>query len=115
MKNFVQEDEIIEITAPAGGVTSGDGVVLGTLFGVAVTTAAEGERVNLLTEGVFDLPKRLSATFTSGGAVSYDISAWRCDTPGTGRYPIGAAIEPAANGTGTVRVRLNGTTTAPAA
>lgn len=114
MKNFVQEDELIEVTAPAGGVTSGDGVIVGALFGVAVTTAASGERVNLLTEGIFDLPKPTTTTFASCGAVSFNIATRECAAPGTGKYPIGIAIAPAGNGATTARVRLNGVATAAA-
>lgn len=113
MKNYISPGNNITLPAPSD-VASGELVIAGALAGVAVTNAENGAPVTLAIGGVFDLPKRLSATFTSGGSVSFDVSARRCDTPGTGRYPIGAAIAPAANGTGTVRVRLNGTTTAPA-
>jgi len=35
MKNYIQEGRMITVAVPAGGVTSGDGVVIGALFGVA--------------------------------------------------------------------------------
>lgn len=115
MKNFIQKDDLIEVAAPTGGVTSGDGVIVGALFGVAVTTAAEGETVTLLTEGVFDLPKATTTTFTSGGMVSFDISTRKAVAPATGKYPIGAATVAAGNGATTVRVRLDGIATSAAA
>lgn len=115
MKNFIQDDELIEVNAPAGGVTSGDGVLVGNLFGVAVTTAPTGAKVNLLTEGVVRLPKRLSATFASCGAVSWDIAAKRCDAPSSGLAPIGVATEAAGSGSPFVTVRMDGVATAPAA
>ena len=111
MKNFIQEPDIIEITAPVGGVASGDGVVEGSLFGVAVTTAAEGETVNVQTTGVFSLPKSTSTTFASGGKVSFDISLRKAVSPGSGKYPIGCAIASAGNGATSVKVRLDGTST----
>lgn len=114
MKNFIQKGDTITVPAPAGGATSGSGVIVGALFGVAATTAAEGAPVPLATVGVYELPKATSATFTSGGVVSFDIATRKCASPGSGRYPIGIAIEAAGNGSGTVKVRLDGTSTAAA-
>ncbi|MBK3734954.1 DUF2190 family protein [Azospirillum brasilense] len=114
MKNFVQPGHTITVPAPSGGVSSGDGVIVGALFGVAATDAAAGAPLNISTEGVFTLPKGTSTTFASGGAVSFDISTHLCVAPGAGKYPIGAATDAAGNGVTTVNVRLNGTTTVAA-
>ncbi|BAI72845.1 hypothetical protein AZL_022070 [Azospirillum sp. B510] len=114
MKNYISTGNNVTLPAPSD-VASGELVIAGALAGVAVTSAENGAPVTLATGGVYELPKRITATFASGGMVSFDVSARRCDTPGAGRYPIGAAIEPAANGASAVRVRLNGVTTAPAA
>jgi predicted RecA/RadA family phage recombinase len=114
MKNYIQEGRMITVAAPVGGVTSGDGVVIGALFGVASKTAAAGETVTIVTEGVFDLPKLASAVIAAGAKVSWDDAARQVNAPGTGRYPIGTAIEAAGNGAATVRVRLDGIATAAA-
>lgn len=114
MKNFIQNGDVITATAPTGGITSGQGMVMGALFGVAATTAAEGEAVNIATRGVYELAKRTTATFTAGTVVSYDLPNRRCDAPGSGFYPIGVATEARGNGATTVPVRLNGTATAAA-
>lgn len=114
MKNFIQTGDLIEVTAPSGGITSGQGMVHGNLFGVAATDAAEGEAVNIATRGVYELAKRTTATFTAGTVVSYDMPNRRCDAPGSGFYPIGVATESAGNGATVVRVRLDGTSTAAA-
>jgi len=34
-KNYIQPGQTITIAAPTGGVLSGDGVLIGTLFGIA--------------------------------------------------------------------------------
>jgi predicted RecA/RadA family phage recombinase len=115
MKNYIQEGRMITVAAPAGGVTSGDGVVIGALFGVASKTDAAGETVTIASEGVFDLPKLSSAVIAAGDAVAWDDTAKQVNVPGTGRYPIGTAIEAAGNGVTTVRVRLDGIATAAAA
>jgi predicted RecA/RadA family phage recombinase len=114
MKNYIQEGRMITVAAPAGGVTSGDGVVIGALFGVASKTAAAGETVTIATKGVFELPKLASAVIAAGAKVSWDDSAKQVNAPGTGRYPIGTAIEAAGNGATVVRVRLDGIATAAA-
>jgi predicted RecA/RadA family phage recombinase len=66
MKNFIQRGDMITVTAPTGGVTSGQGVLVGSLFGVAATTAAEGESVEIDTVGVYELPKLVSAVIAAG-------------------------------------------------
>ncbi|OYD82508.1 DUF2190 family protein [Azospirillum brasilense] len=114
MKNYLQPGHTITVAAPSGGVSSGDGMIVGALFGVAATDAAAGAALDIAIEGVFALPKGASTTFASGGVVSFDIATRQCVAPGSGKYPIGAAIEAAGNGTTTVNVRLNGTTTAAA-
>ncbi|UKJ74501.1 DUF2190 family protein [Azospirillum brasilense] len=114
MRNFIKSGKSLDFVAPTGGVTSGDGFVVGNFFAVAHTTAPEGESVSGLMEGVVELPKRLSQTFASGSAVSWDVAAKRCDGPGSGKYPIGGAVEAAGNTASSVIVRLNGTTTSAA-
>ena len=61
MKTFIQNGDVITVTAPAGGVASGDGVIVGSLFGIAAFTAAEGEAVEIATRGVYILPKEPTA------------------------------------------------------
>ncbi|ODA67103.1 hypothetical protein A7A08_01849 [Methyloligella halotolerans] len=56
MKNFVQPGNTITVPAPTA-VASGDGVLVGSLFGVANYDAAPGEAVEIDAIGVFDLPK----------------------------------------------------------
>ena len=114
MKNFLQDDEIIEVTAPAGGVTSGDGVLIGNLFGIAFTTEAAGAKVNLQTEGVFALPKLSTDTITQGQRVYWDANEAEVTETATGNYLIGVAIQAAGNGVVTVPVRLDGVSTAAA-
>ena len=92
MKNMILPDDgIIEVTAPTGGVVSGQGVIVGTsLFGVAVATAAEGALVNVAYKGVYRLPT--SASLTAGGPASWDNTAKAVVSPGTGKFPCGIAI-----------------------
>ena len=113
MKNFVCDDDLVPVVAPAGGVTSGKPVLIGALFGVPVADAAEGEPFTLATEGVFDLGKDASV-FAAGGKVSFDPTAKTLTAPGTGKAPVGVALAAAASGAATVRVKLDGIATAAA-
>ena len=46
MKNFVQPGDVVELTAPSGGVVSGTVYLIGALVVVATVTAAEGAKFN---------------------------------------------------------------------
>lgn len=114
MKNYLSEGDVVTVAAPVGGVSSGDGVLVGALFGVAAADVAAGDPAALATVGVFSLPKRLSASFASGAVVAWTLPEAYADVAGTGRYPIGVAVDPAGAGTSAVNVRLNGVATAAA-
>lgn len=89
-------------------------MVIGNLFGIAASTVLVGEQVAISTEGVYELPKLASAVIAAGARVSWDDTAKQINVPGTGRFPVGAAIEAAGNGATTARVRLDGIGTAAA-
>lgn len=107
MKNYVQPGDIIEVPAPAT-VSSGAGVLVGSLFGVAATDAESGAPVQITTEGVFDLAKTSAQAWTVGADVYWDNTAKTCTTSGSGNTLIGVAVAAAANPSSTGRVRLNG-------
>ena len=108
MKNFIQKGDTITLSAPAGGVTSGGGVLVGSLFGIAAGDAAENDNVEVQTTGVFELPKATGAV-TQGVKVYWDNTNGNVTTTVTGNTLIGAATIAAVSGDATVRVKLNGT------
>lgn len=67
MKIYIQDGDMITVTAPVGGVTSGQGLLVGSLFGVVASNAAEGEAVEIATMGVFDLPKDAAMVIDQSG------------------------------------------------
>ena len=109
MKNFVQPGNTVTVVAPVA-VNSGDGLLVGALFGVATATAAIGTNVEMITVGVVDLPKAAVAV-TQGAKVYWDDTAKNVTTTSAGNTLIGCAIVAAAVGDGTVRARLNGVVT----
>lgn len=108
MKNLVQKGENLTLAAPYD-VASGAGVKSGLIFGVAAGAALSGADVDLVTVGVFDLPKVSTDVFAVGAAVYWDDTAKLMTSTTSGNTKIGVAVKAAANPSGNVTVRLNGT------
>jgi len=105
MKNYVQEGKTITVTAPAV-VVSGQYVVVGAIRGVAAFDAAQGEPVEVATEGVFTLPKVAADNIAAGDLLYWNGTACT-KTAGTGSKPlVGVATKPAAANATTVIVKL---------
>jgi len=107
MKNFVQEGKTITVTAPAD-VASGAYVVVGAIRGVAAYDAASGDPVEVVTEGVFTLPKKAADVVAPGALLYWDAAnGYLTITEGTGSKPLaGVAVQAAGNGATTVNVKL---------
>ena len=108
MRNFVQPGDSLAITVPyAGGVTAGQGVLVGALFGVAAVDGAQNAVIEAATQGVFDLTKEPSLAITAGARVFWDNTNRRVTTTATGNFSIGIATAAALAADATVRVWLN--------
>lgn len=107
MKNYVQSGSNVTLAAPYA-LSSGDGALVGSLFGVAAADAASGADVVLVTEGVFALAKTSAQAWTPGATIYWDDSEKECTTTSTDNTKIGVALVAAANPSATGRVRLNG-------
>ncbi|WP_119154152.1 DUF2190 family protein [Caldimonas tepidiphila] len=107
MRNFLQPGETVTLAAPYA-VVAGQGLLVGTLFGVAVSDAANGASVEARTVGVCDLTAVSGDTGSVGSKVYWDNTNRRCTTISTGNTLIGCLLAPKANGQTTMRVRLNG-------
>ncbi len=108
MKNYVQPGDTITLTAPYA-VTSGDGLLVGSLFGVAAGDAANAETVEVTLTGVFDLKKAASQAWSADDKVYWDDTNKRTTSVATSNTLIGVATEAVAGGAGDTigRVRLN--------
>ena len=109
MKNYVQPGNIITLTAPYA-VASGDGLLVGAIFGVPSGTAALGEAVETAVEGVYDLKKVASQAWAAGDKIYWDNTAKNTTKTLTSNTLIGVATEAVAGGATDLigRVRLNG-------
>lgn len=106
MKNFIQHGRSLPVPAPAD-VLSGALVVVGSLFGVAAFDALSGASVEIVTEGVFDLPKTSAQAWTVGAAIYWDAGNSVCTTTVGSNLKIGHAVAPANNPSAIGRVRLS--------
>ncbi len=109
MKSYVQPGDRITLTA-AAAASSGDGVLVGSLFGIAFGDAEIGDTLTLSTTGVFEMAKVSTDVLAVGAAVYWDDSAGLATSDDdTGSNPkIGVAVTAAGNPSSSVRVRLNG-------
>lgn len=108
MRNFVQPGENITVTAEAAAST-GDGVKLGSLFGIASGDAEIGDPLVLVTAGVFEMPKVSTDELAVGDAVYFRTSDGAVSSTASGNTKIGIAVTEAGNPSASVHVRLNGT------
>lgn len=107
MRNYVQKGENITLPAPAA-VSSGDPVLVGSLFGVAAGDAESGADLDLVTTGVFEMNKVSALAIAIGDKVYFDAATGLVNKTASGNTLIGVATSAAANPSGTVNVRLNG-------
>ena len=106
MRNYVHPGDIVTVIVPEA-VNSGDGILCGALFGVAISTAAINTEMEIAITGVVDLPKA-AVPITQGAKVYWDNTTKNVTTTDPGNTLIGCALEAAITGDTTVRVRLNG-------
>ncbi|MBX9926635.1 MAG: DUF2190 family protein [Hyphomicrobiaceae bacterium] len=108
MKNYVQPGNTITLTAPYD-VASGDGLLVGAIFGVATGAAVNGDPIEAALVGVFDLNKVGSQAWAVGDKIYWDNTAKQATKTATDNTLIGVATEAVGNGAGETigRVRLN--------
>jgi len=108
MKNFVQEGRYVEVALPYARL-SGEGVLIGSLFGVCVVDGASGASINIDTEGVYDLTGATGANTdaTVGAAAYWDNSAKKVTPVSTNNTLIGVFLAAKATADAVARVRLD--------
>lgn len=108
MINFIQPGDILDLAAPYA-VAAGDGLLVGSIFAVATSAAANGAAVRAITEGVFALTTLSTDTGSVGAKMYWDNTNKRLTTTSAGNTLIGALTVAKASGETTSTVRLNGT------
>jgi predicted RecA/RadA family phage recombinase len=108
MRNYIQPGHALTLAAPYD-VVSGDGLLVGAIFGVASHDALSGAEVETQLTGVLDLAKVASQAWTAGAKVYWDNTAKRATTVASGNTLIGVAVLAVGSGAEEVigRARLN--------
>jgi len=107
--NYKYEGKTVPLTAPYQR-NSGLGAQVGSIFGVALQTVANGVEGQFATEGVWALAKADEQEWTQGQKIYWDNSGKVCTNVATAGMLIGVAMEAVAVTAGltTGIVRLNG-------
>lgn len=74
MLNYLQPGNIIEVTAPAGGVVSGAPVVINQMIGIAATTEDASDPVSIQITGVFTVNKVSAQAWAEGEPIYWDAA-----------------------------------------
>jgi predicted RecA/RadA family phage recombinase len=110
--NYIQEGNVLTVTAPSGGLVSGQAVLIGSLFGVACTDIAEAADGELSVRGVYAITKATVA-WSQGDKVYWDNSAKKVTNVSTSNTLIGIGTEDVVSGDATGNVRINPTAADP--
>ncbi|MDO5757308.1 MAG: DUF2190 family protein [Rhodobacterales bacterium] len=107
MQNYIAPGDALTITA-AADIASGDGVLFGSLFGVATGDIATGAEGVINVTGVYDLPKVANQAWTAGALIYWSAAA--CTNVASTNTLIGVAVLAVGGTAGETvgRVRLNG-------
>jgi predicted RecA/RadA family phage recombinase len=106
-RNKIARGDVMDLAAPYDR-TSGQGALVGSIFGVALLTVLSTVVGPFATLGVWELAKNSAEAWTVGARIYWDDTNKRCTTTSTSNTLIGVAQAVAANPSSVGRVRLNG-------
>jgi predicted RecA/RadA family phage recombinase len=108
MKNFIQNGDTITLLAPHN-LISGDGMLVGAIFGIACNDALAGTEIEAKLTGVFTMSKAATESWSAGDLIYWDKAANLATSIAGSNALIGVSIASAANLSAVGTVRLNGT------
>lgn len=107
MNNYVQKGETVTHTVAGTDVVSGQGLKIGTLFGVCATDAVVGAEVEVALTGVYTLPKKSADTPSAFGKAYWDDTNKEVTTTVGANTLIGVFTAAYAGGTTAANIRLD--------
>jgi predicted RecA/RadA family phage recombinase len=109
MKTYIQPGHTLTLAAPYA-VASGQGLLVGAIFGIATHDAVEGAEVETQLTGVVEIDKVGSQAWSAGDRVYWDNTARRATSVATDNTAVGVGVLPVGAGAEATieRVRLNG-------
>lgn len=105
MKTFVASGASYALTMPYDRV-SGQGVLVGSIFGVVAETALSGAVAEVWTTGIFDVTKQGSLAISAGARLFWDNTNRYLTTVQNGNVPVGVAVVAAGSSDTTVRALI---------
>lgn len=106
-RGFVQPGETVTVIAPYA-VSSGGGVLVGNLFGIALADAASGASVEIRRVGVWDVAKATGETWTQGALVYWNNTNKNLTTTVATNELVGVAMQAQAGADTVGRALLTG-------
>ena len=106
MKTQVQQGDALYVTAPAGGMTSGNGYTFSKVFGISAYSTPATTVGVVYIRGVFTINKKAADTFAMGDIVYWDNTLFQTTSTSTSNRPIGVAGAAAGAATTTMQVVL---------
>jgi predicted RecA/RadA family phage recombinase len=91
MKTFIQPGHTLTLAAPYN-VVSGQGLLVGAIFGIATHDAASGAEVETQLIGVVEITKVGSQAWNAGAKVYWDNTNRRATTVATDNTAVGVAV-----------------------
>jgi predicted RecA/RadA family phage recombinase len=99
--------QIIELTAPEA-ISADEVVKVGQIIGMSVAAAANGEKVQVAVEGIFEFPCASAADIAVGDLLYWDAADDELNKTASGNTLVGYAVSAAGNGVTAVDVKLTG-------
>lgn len=106
MKNHIQNGCTLSLVAAAAAL-AGDAVLVGKIFGVAVSDVAAGATGEFQTVGVFNLPALATDVAAQGAILYWDGINKRLTVTAAGNTRVGVATVAKANGAATATIKLD--------
>lgn len=97
MKNFIKPGDTLTLTAPYN-VSSGGGMLVGSIFGVATETVLSGANVEAALDGVYDLAKTTGEAWTQGAVLYWNDTTKALTTTASTNKRVGYAAAAALSG-----------------
>jgi predicted RecA/RadA family phage recombinase len=107
MQNYLGDGDQLIIIAPAP-VISGQPLLIGSMFGVCLASAAQGQPVEFWLKGVYQLAKPSAEVWAQGASLYWDNVNLVVTLTSGGNTKVGVAAAAAANPSSLGNVRLNG-------
>jgi predicted RecA/RadA family phage recombinase len=106
MKNRIQEGDVLALTTPSGGVTSGQAILVGVILAIAVADYAQTVVGQYYVRGVFSVPKLSTDVVAEGVILYWDDTNKRLTVTASGNTKVGYATAAAGNGATTANILL---------